>query len=155
MKPYTEISLDFDQITSQITSFYQKCEDKFSPNPQRNNAHPPPQNPLPQNSKTHKRPGTEFSRERSELKKVLQTPKIAHHKNNEFDVPPEQIFDLIIKNQNIPVHPLPVSNNTSAFSSQLLEDRSTQEFINPLPVLNRENSCDSLGIKKSRKIINF
>ena len=144
MKPYTDISLDFSQITSQIESFYKKCEDKFSPNPQRNINNPP----LPQDNKTHKRPGTEFVRERFELKKVMQTPKLAHHKYNEFDVPPEQIFNLIINSQNLPVHPHPVSNNTSAFSSQLLEDRSTQEFINPLlPVLNRENSCDSLGEK--------
>ncbi len=145
VKPYTQISPNFSQIMSQIDKFYQNCENKFSP-----------QHPLTQNTKTHKRPGTDIVRERSELKKVLKSPvKVIHKRTNEFDVPPEQIFNLIINSQN-----MPISNNTSAFSSQFLEDHSTQEFINPLPMLNREDSCDSLDpqcewCKKQQPLKNF
>lgn len=136
-------------MINQIVPFYQKCEQKFSTNPQINISPPPVQA-----RNVQKRPGTQLIRDPIEIKKVLKTQKNSPPEEvDEFNIPPDKIFYFINRNsENLSqVQQNSIANNTITFD--FLNNNSTQETIRSnkvspfkLPeeaLVNLEDSIDS------------
>ena len=132
-------------MLNKITPFFQRCEQGFSGNPADDSPiqeEPPllPSTPL----RLHplKRSGTEPVRDISELKKVLKTPsvktpsissaatQIIEEEVNEFDVSPDQVFNLILNSQtkSMPTPTMPTYNRTNQ-----------NEYTNRFPLTMSQN----------------
>ena len=97
---------------------------------------------------THKRPGAQLIRDRVELKKVLKTHKSPpFEKSDEFDIPPEKIFDFI---SNLPnpqnftqVQTYQTNNPFPSFMFQQNPVPNNSSTCRPLNVLNESSSQET------------